>query len=209
MLRKLSTSERSLWLIAFGLFLFWTVDSWFARVITQYENHNANIEAEQHQKSDSFDKRPILVTVRAIGVTVWHWLHASHHEILSAFTIGLFGVTAALAWYTKELAGRTPGFIKRVSWNILPIAKLKPIPEYDWTVAYQILHPDQVSTATKAPGIRYEKLNDGWAVYGRVDYEDVFRDPHSSGFLYRIEWVQHEGYQHFPIEDFPAYWDWT
>jgi hypothetical protein len=107
LLRKITPLERSLWLIAIGFFLFWAVDSWFARVISQYENHNANIHSEQNKKSEPFEKRPIVGIIGSGIVNGFHILESAHHEILSAFTIGLFFVTAALAWYTKDLAGRT------------------------------------------------------------------------------------------------------
>jgi len=107
LLKNLALLKRGLWLIAIGFFFCWLVDTWFDWTISQYENHNVKIKNEQQYKSQPFERRPIVSTIRSNLIGVWHWLETAHHEILSAFTIGLFGVTAALAWYTKDLAGRT------------------------------------------------------------------------------------------------------
>lgn len=106
-----------------------------------------------------------------------------------------------------ENYGRTPAIVKEVRWQVCPLASIPETPDYatcNRAPSYLVLSPQQ-RWRTKARGQYRLDWTEPHAIYGRLYYEDVFRRPHSSGFLLRLKPDTRE---HFPIEGYPKHTHW-
>ena len=96
--------RRNLFLLAFGIsiLLAYLIDIFFFAYAIDHIPYSTE-NAEHYQKggavSFGFLITDLLASIRWIGRS----LHDFHNEIIAAFTVGLFGVTAALVIYTYRL----------------------------------------------------------------------------------------------------------
>lgn len=109
--------------------------------------------------------------------------------------------------------GRTIAVINSVQWRVLPMAQLPDIPDYgEATVVFQPLHPDEEKVPTKAPPMYYmHDWNEPHVIFGRIVYQDAFRETHASGFLFEILRGHGAHYQHVAVADerYKKYYQWT
>lgn len=108
--------------------------------------------------------------------------------------------------------GRTPAVLTRMCWHVRPLKELPEEPEYrHWREGGMKIGPDKIFTTRY-----YREYRMDWTEphvsYGRVEYTDVFKKPHSWGFLLSIV-RNDEGtdFSHPPLyeERFKKYWEET
>lgn len=108
-------------------------------------------------------------------------------------------------------AGRTVGIVKSVFWKTIKRADLPFIPQYG--PMEPVNHPisGAIELVTKATPLSYSRnwSPDEWVVYGQIEYEDIFKKTHRTGFLSSIRVQYGEDPQHFTVDKVSdQYTDW-
>jgi hypothetical protein len=124
------------------------------------------------------------------GGVVIEWEETGEHKMIPT-GIGFNATSVPITrprWLivTVDNHGKTPAFISEIAMTVCEVGALPGAPEYETAKRLANLNVSPGTVGLRTQFVSDFKEAGGKLVYGRVYYTDIFRSPHSSGFILRV-----------------------